>query len=153
MRENEKGTILTISAAGGNISPPFQGMFYASTYALEGFMEALRMELNPFNVKVALIGAKHIHSISCLEIAPSKISNENYTKQVEKTLEIFEKDKKRNIPPLKIAKLILKIMKKENPALKYYIDHVPGSLIELKNKIHLKWYEQMLLSHFQVKSY
>ena len=46
MREQKEGYIINISSIGGIIGLPFQGLYCASKFALEGWSESLRMELD-----------------------------------------------------------------------------------------------------------
>ncbi len=55
MRQQGSGRILNISSIAGQIAIPFQAFYSASKFAVEGFTEALRMEVAPFGVKVVLI--------------------------------------------------------------------------------------------------
>ena len=55
MRQQGSGRILNISSIAGRIGIPFQAFYSASKFAIEGFSEALRMEVAPFGVKVVLI--------------------------------------------------------------------------------------------------
>jgi len=51
MRKQGKGKIINISSLIGLVGIPFQGFYAATKYALEGYTEALRLELEPFNIK------------------------------------------------------------------------------------------------------
>jgi short-subunit dehydrogenase len=55
MRQQGSGRILNVSSIAGRIGIPFQAFYSASKFAIEGFTEALRMEVAPFGVKVVLI--------------------------------------------------------------------------------------------------
>ena len=50
-----RGRIINMSSVAGRISNPFMGAYSASKYALEAYSDALRMELAPFGIRVALI--------------------------------------------------------------------------------------------------
>jgi NAD(P)-dependent dehydrogenase (short-subunit alcohol dehydrogenase family) len=55
MRERRAGHIITISSLTGLTAVPFWGHYSASKFALEGLMEALRHEVRPFGIGVALV--------------------------------------------------------------------------------------------------
>jgi len=55
MRARRTGTIVTIGSVSGRVAIPLVGPYHASKWALEGMIEALRLELIPFGVRVALI--------------------------------------------------------------------------------------------------
>jgi NAD(P)-dependent dehydrogenase (short-subunit alcohol dehydrogenase family) len=49
------GRIVFVSSVSGRVSTPMTGAYNASKYALEGMADALRMELRPWRIKVALV--------------------------------------------------------------------------------------------------
>ncbi|MUL37352.1 SDR family oxidoreductase [Gloeocapsopsis dulcis] len=55
MRNQGGGRIINISSLGGRLAFPFGGLYSSSKFALEGVSDALRMELEPFNIKVSVI--------------------------------------------------------------------------------------------------
>jgi NAD(P)-dependent dehydrogenase (short-subunit alcohol dehydrogenase family) len=55
MRERGSGTIVTLGSVSGRVAVPIVGAYHASKWALEGMIEALRLELLPFGVRVVLI--------------------------------------------------------------------------------------------------
>ena len=55
MRERRAGHIITISSLTGLAAVPFWGHYSASKFAVEGLMEALRHEVRPFGIGVALV--------------------------------------------------------------------------------------------------
>src|SRR5262245_42134787 len=57
MRRQKEGRIINVSSLSGVSSIPFMGIYSASKFALEGYTEALRMELRPFNIHVSLTEA------------------------------------------------------------------------------------------------
>jgi NAD(P)-dependent dehydrogenase (short-subunit alcohol dehydrogenase family) len=55
MRQQGSGRIINMSSLLGQIAPPYFGIYATSKFALEGLTEALREEVRPFGVEVALI--------------------------------------------------------------------------------------------------
>ncbi|MDP8205282.1 MAG: SDR family oxidoreductase [Candidatus Electryonea clarkiae] len=55
MRQRRAGRIIMISSVVGRVAFPLSGAYSASKFALEGFGDALRAELMPWNVKVILV--------------------------------------------------------------------------------------------------
>jgi NAD(P)-dependent dehydrogenase (short-subunit alcohol dehydrogenase family) len=50
-----RGRIVFVSSLSGRVSTPMTGAYNASKFAVEGMADALRMELRPWRIKVALI--------------------------------------------------------------------------------------------------
>ena len=55
MRQQGGGYIINISSIGGLIAIPYQAMYSASKFALEGLSEALRLEVGQMGIRVVLI--------------------------------------------------------------------------------------------------
>ena len=55
MRKTGSGLIINCSSAVGRISPPFFGTYTATKHALEGYTQALRYEVAPFGVDIAIV--------------------------------------------------------------------------------------------------
>jgi NAD(P)-dependent dehydrogenase (short-subunit alcohol dehydrogenase family) len=55
MRARRGGTVVTLGSVSGRVAVPMVGPYHASKWALEGMIEAWRLELLPFGVRVALV--------------------------------------------------------------------------------------------------
>src|SRR5215831_16746314 len=57
LRQQKQGQIINVSSLSGVSSIPFMGLYSASKFALEGYTEALRLEVAPLNIRVSLTEA------------------------------------------------------------------------------------------------
>ncbi len=57
-----RGRIVNVSSIGGRVTFPFFGAYHASKYALEALSDALRIELGPLGVQVAVVEPGPIRS-------------------------------------------------------------------------------------------
>src|SRR5262245_20846752 len=57
MRQQKHGHIINVSSLAGLSPIPFLGIYSAGKFALEGYTEALRHEVKPFNIHVSLTEA------------------------------------------------------------------------------------------------
>jgi short-subunit dehydrogenase len=55
MRERRAGRIINVSSMGGRVTLPYFGVYNSTKYAVESLSDALRYELRPFGIDVALI--------------------------------------------------------------------------------------------------
>ena len=63
MRKQGNGTIINVSSVGGIVGLfPFLTAYHASKFAIEGFTESLRQELDDFNINIILIEPGYVSS-------------------------------------------------------------------------------------------
>jgi NAD(P)-dependent dehydrogenase (short-subunit alcohol dehydrogenase family) len=55
LREQGSGWIVQVSSIGGLAAFPLTGIYHASKWALEGFSETLRQEVEPFGIKILMV--------------------------------------------------------------------------------------------------
>lgn len=54
-RKNKEGVILNVSSIAGRVTFPYQSVYHASKWAIEGMSEGLKYELDPLNIKVKIV--------------------------------------------------------------------------------------------------
>ena len=91
MREKSSGTIVNVSSIGGKVGLlPFFTAYHASKFALEGYTESLRQELNEFGINVILIepGAVGTNFMDNMRNAKNYNSNTSpYARTIQKFFE------------------------------------------------------------------
>ena len=122
MRRQKAGKILCFSSIGGLIGLPYQGLYSASKFAIEGYCEALRLEVKDFGIKIILIEPgdfatnftaqrKSVAMEQAAEIYPS----------YERSLKGIEKDEMTGLKPDFLAGKIARIITRKNPRYSYII--------------------------------
>lgn len=124
MRRQGGGLIINLSSIGGLMGLPFQAFYSASKFAIEGYSEALRMELKQFNIKVVLINPGDFHTNNSVNrrnfLAPTG-QDDPYGLQFTRTLEKIEKDEAKGWAPEVLAHRIVRIVESKNPHQRYII--------------------------------
>ena len=154
MRKQGGGTIINFSSIGGLMGLPFQAFYSAGKFAIEGFSEALRMEIKQFKIKVILINPGDFHTNNSANrrnfLAPTDI-NDPYHEQYEKTLKIIEKDEANGWEPVVLAKKIVKIVECKNPRPRYIIASFEQKLaVVLKYVLPGKLFRMILEDHYKI---
>ncbi len=155
MRKQGGGKIINVSSIGGMMGLPFQAFYSASKFAIEGFSEALRMELKQFNIKVILINPGDFHTNNSANrrkyLAPSS-PKDPYRLQFEKTMAVIEKDEAEGWPPEILARKLLKIIECKNPKQRYIIASFEQKLaVMLKYIIPSGLFRKILEDHYKIK--
>jgi short-subunit dehydrogenase len=146
--------IINVSSLGGLMGLPFQGIYSATKYAIEGLSEALRMELRSSGIKVVLINPGDFKTNFTDNRSTSANLNNNspYMDQFSKTREIFEHDERNGADPIKIAVKISKIINKRSPKVRYLIGGLEQILFARSRAIlPSKWFTAILRDHYKVK--
>ncbi len=126
MREQNSGLIINISSLAGRRSFPGLGAYHASKFALEGFSESLRYEVNQFGIKIVLVepGAFKTSIFSENKQVASGLNRADgpYAKLNRFVEAVFKKTmEKMSDDPIHVVNLIEKIMKSKKPKLRYMI--------------------------------
>lgn len=155
MRKKGGGTIINFSSIGGLMGLPFQSFYSAGKFAIEGFSEALRMEVRQFNIKVVLINPGDFHTSNSSNrrnfLAPTD-SNDAYNEQYMKTMAIIEKDEAAGWEPVVLARKLVKIVDCKNPHNRYIIASFEQKLaVMLKHILPGKLFAMILEDHYKIK--
>jgi NAD(P)-dependent dehydrogenase (short-subunit alcohol dehydrogenase family) len=153
MRKQGGGMIINFSSIGGLMGLPFQGYYSAGKFAIEGFSEALRMEVKQFNIKVVLINPGDFNTNNTANrrnfLTPP--SSDPYNEQFRKTLEVIEKDETNGRKPVELARKICRIVESGNPRNRYIIASFEQKLaVLLKYVLPGKLFDSILESHYKI---
>ena len=117
MRKARKGKIINISSIGGVMGIPYQGIYSASKFAVEGYSEALALEVHPFHIKVCVVepGDFNTGFTDNRNISEQTRLDADYGESFLKSLEIIEKEERNGCHPRKLGAAICKIVERTNP--------------------------------------
>jgi len=147
MRKQGKGTIINVSSVGGKVGLlPFLTAYHASKFAIEGFTESLRQELDDFNINIILIEPGYVSSgfLDNSKYAKGFDSNKSpYAKKVEQVFQGFESITAYSSHPSKVAQTILDVLNSPNPELRNPVgkdaDSIFKTRAELSDKEMERW--------------
>ncbi len=154
MRKQGGGTIINFGSIGGLMGLPFQGFYSAGKFAIEGFSEALRMEVKQFNIHVVVINPGDFHTSNSANrrgfLANS--ADDPYQTQFAKTLAIIENNEAKGWAPEILAKKMVKIVECKNPKQRYIIASFEQKLaVVLKYILPGKIFGKILEGHYGIK--
>lgn len=153
MREQGAGYLINISSIAGLTAIPFQALYSASKFAIEGFSEALRMEVQPYGIKVVLIEPGDFQTeFTARRLKTVAAQSETaYTQRLAKALAVMESDEQQGLKPELVGYLLEKIITTSSPQLRYEIAPQTEKLaVELKKRIPGKLYEWMIMKYFNL---
>lgn len=118
MRNQKSGRILQVSSVGGRLSTPGLSAYQAAKWAVGGFTSVVAKEVAPFGIKLTVLepgGMKTDWAGFADEALPI---SEPYEQTVGAFQKIREQYKDFRSEPVKVADVILKISKEEEPPLR-----------------------------------
>ncbi len=110
-----RGTVVNVSSIGGRIGLPFQGLYSASKFALEGLTEALRMEAKPLGIRVVLVEPGDTRTGFTAHRRRTLTVSEAYRPRLERALTRVERDERTGTDPAAVARLVRRILRHPNP--------------------------------------
>ena len=122
MLANGRGKIINISSVLGRLSTPFNGAYASSKFALEGMSEALRTELWPLGIHVAVIEPGAIatdfqaNQVTADEALDESAPYSPYIRNYERRHDRFNRFAG---DPRKVAKVVHKIIRSRRPSFRY----------------------------------
>lgn len=157
MRQQGSGRIVNLASIAGKLALYFGGWYHVSKFAVEGFSDALRMELKPFGIDVVIIepggirtewgviAADHLAESSKGTVYEQAALNEanamKYTYTRNKLLS----------PPSVIAKAICKGVNRRHPKARYRTGMGSHSLVFLHWLLPSKWWDGLMRGLGKVK--
>ena len=155
MREQKSGKIINISSMGGKIYTPLGAWYHATKHALEGWSDALRIEVKQFNIDVVIVEPGAIATEFgdvMLEPMLSRSGEGPYShiahSMANATRSSYEK-KGASSPPSVIANVISKAINAKKPKTRYVAGKMAKPLMFMRKRLSDRMYDRIIMS--QVK--
>ncbi|WP_048747596.1 SDR family oxidoreductase [Paenibacillus sp. P22] len=147
MRGQGCGHIVNISSVSGLIALPGYAPYSTSKFAVEGFSEALRLEMKPFGIDVSLVepGAyrteiwkKGFHAVHVSDASP-------YRGMLDRILAYSRKTSDNAPDPAAVARLVASIAGTAKPRMRYLSGRGMRLSVWGRALLPWRWYEALLL--------
>ena len=148
MRQRNKGQIINVSSLSGVSSIPFMGMYSASKFALEGYTEALRMELKPFNIQVSLTQAGFLKTPMMDKRQVPAARLKEYDPWRQRAFTAIREQEEKGPGPQLVAETVLKIISSKTPRLHYLIGPQAKFVSGIKWFLPAGTYERAKMGNF-----
>jgi len=149
MRKQNSGMIINISSIGGLIGLPYQNIYSSTKFAIEGLTESLYKELRSANIKVVLVEPGDFKTEFTQRRNIDKISAKS--EKFNKVIEVIENDENNGQNPILIGNLLIKIINKSNPRLRYTVGAFDQKLAALLKRIlPNRLFDWIIMKHYKV---
>ncbi len=151
LRRQQSGYIVNIGSIGGLIAIPYQGLYSASKFALEGLSESLRLEVRAFGIHVVLIepGDHRTSFTRNRRATEASVPGSVYRARFERAIARMASDEQGGPAPDGIARLVHKVINRRRPRLRYTVG--PGAqrmAVWLKRMMPYAVIEQVMRSYY-----
>ncbi len=123
MREQKSGTIVVIGSVAGFVPLPFQAMYSASKYALAAMTESLRMEVEPFGIRVCLVEPGDINTgfTSSRMWVSRPLAQSAYAKRCKRAVESMQKSEMHGLGPKCVTDVVVRLMRQKRPPVRVVV--------------------------------
>lgn len=148
MRKERKGLIINTSSTGGVVWSPLGTWYHATKFALEGWSDALRLELSSFGIDVTLIRPGLIKTgftDRVREHLPKNYEDSAYNSMYQKLAAARSAGKIKPSPPEVIAKTVSKAIRAKKPKTRYTAGSGAKSLIRMRRLLGDRGFDRFIL--------
>ncbi|NOK05606.1 MULTISPECIES: SDR family oxidoreductase [Myxococcus] len=126
MRAQRSGLIVNISSMGGAAGLPFQGLYSASKFALEGMTESLRQEVAAFGIEATLLqpGDVLTRVREYRQRARQSGPGSAYQEAFERVMNLVESGEGAGVPPEQVARKLLALVERQRVDVRYSVGHL-----------------------------
>jgi NAD(P)-dependent dehydrogenase (short-subunit alcohol dehydrogenase family) len=135
MRERRSGNVVSISSTAGVVGQEFCSAYAASKFGLEGWMESLRFEIEPFGIHTTIVepGFFRTELLTNESTAYADLSIDDYAERTARTRPAWEAmSGKQTNDPAKLATALITVVDQERPPLRWVAGADAVSVVEQK---------------------
>ena len=151
MRERRAGKLVAMASLVGRIPFPFESIYSSTKFAVEGLVQSLKFEVEPYGIQVALIEPAQVSTgfaekaLKTLE--PSSPYYERAKRFVERDKELVRKATTPAVAAKKIAAVVLA----DKPRLFNQVDTMSSIFFFLNQHLPTRVRDRILLNHMRIK--
>jgi NAD(P)-dependent dehydrogenase (short-subunit alcohol dehydrogenase family) len=154
MRERRSGRIVNISSLGGIVSIPFQAMYCATKFAVEAYTEALRMEVRPFGIQVAMVepGDFATGFTSNRRLTAASTPHSPYAERCTTAVRRMGEDESNNPDIAPVVRAALAALEARKPRLRYpAANALQRTLVALRPLLPQPLVEYLVMDNYKIR--
>ncbi|MCR8557336.1 SDR family oxidoreductase [Mucilaginibacter sp. BJC16-A38] len=151
---DKSGLIINMSSIAGLIGLPYQGIYSASKFALEGYSQSLRMELRRTGIQVAVVNPGDFKTsfTGSRQKLPFTLVNTLLEKDYHAAIKNMEADESNGGDPGMVAAKISKIVNSASPSQNYLVGALGQTIAPLlKSVLPGRLFVKLMNDHYGLK--
>lgn len=152
MRKQKSGRIINISSMGGKIYTPMGAWYHATKFALEGWSDCLRLEVQQFGIDVVVVepgGIQTEWGNIAMENLEKVSGNGPYADMVKQVVSALSEGGDKLSPVDLLGKEIAKAATVNKPKTRYLKGYMAKPLVTLRRWVSDRTFDKLLMSQFK----
>ncbi|MEX2681422.1 MAG: SDR family NAD(P)-dependent oxidoreductase [Candidatus Sigynarchaeota archaeon] len=151
MREHKRGKLVAMSSLVGRIPFPFESVYTGTKFAIEGMVQALQLEVEPFGIRCAIIEPAQVSTSFAAKIHHLPPEGSPYRERARKFIERDKELVKTAPTPGDAAKKIYNVLKAKKPKLYNTVDSKSAFFLGLNKILPKGAKDSILLGYMKIK--
>ena len=152
MRRQQSGHIIMVSSIAGLHGSVSVSSYSASKFALEGWAESLRLEVNALGIKVVLVEPGSFQTDiwtrgAVMGEKATKETSPNFQRSLRMRARVGAIEKR---DPIEVAQVIAAVAQDPNPKLRYLVGRDAKIQLALKRILPWKWHEKVVANFLKI---
>lgn len=156
MRRAQGGRIIQLSSLNGRFAIPFQGAYAASKHAVEGWSEALALEVRRFGIQVTLVEPGDCHSGSQAyrrHAEAAQKSGSVYASAYACATRKIQHDEASGMDPDRVARAVARALKRRRPPARVVVARPDQRLaLWLHGLLPGRWFGRIIAGYYAVNT-
>ena len=153
MRQRQSGVIVNITSIGGLVTFPFNSLYHASKFAVDGLSESIKYELEPFGIKVKVVapgGVATDFASRSLQTTYKDGNEADYKSNLDKVWSGFQNNAGNYATPEQIAEIIYTAATDGKDQLRYLAGKDAGQLYSAWKSMSNESFFDMIKGNFGI---
>ena len=148
MRERRRGRIINLSSMGGRIYTPLGAWYHATKHAVEGWSDALRIELRPFGIDVVVIEPGLI-ATEFGDVLVQPMLDRSGSGPYGRLAHAIAQAKAPMSPPTVVARAISRAVRARRPKTRYIAGKMARPLMFVRKHFGDRVYDWLIMSQLR----
>ncbi|HEV2785099.1 MAG TPA: SDR family NAD(P)-dependent oxidoreductase, partial [Solirubrobacteraceae bacterium] len=140
MRRQRSGLVISISSTAGVVADPFTSAYAAAKFGLEGWMEALTGEVEPYGIRTMIVepGFFRTELLEPASTTYAELSIDDYADRTAETIPAWRAMNGRQAgDPAKLARALVQLADSDDPPLRWVAGEDAVERVEAKARLLL----------------